>query len=81
VRTSGHLGHTGRVQSFDDDSLRAAMRDYLSLSDRLAVAASDGEAARDLVDLAESKAVAAMVLRKRLVDLGWTAPVAQRTTT
>ncbi|MDP3711124.1 MAG: hypothetical protein Q8R60_01400 [Mycobacteriales bacterium] len=69
------------MQSFDDDSLRAAMRDYLSLSDRLATASSEGQSARDLVDLAESKAVAAMVLRKRLVDLGWSAPVVQRTST
>ena len=69
------------MQSFDDDSVRAAMRDYLSLSDRLATASAEGQPARDLVDLAESKAVAAMVLRKRLVDLGWSAPVAQRTST
>lgn len=69
------------MQSFDDDALRAAMRDYLARSDRLAVAAADGEAARELVDLAEAKAVAAMVLRKRLTDLGWSAPVAQRSAT
>jgi hypothetical protein len=69
------------VQPFDDDALRAAMRDYLRLADRLDVASRDGEAARELVDLAEAKAVAGMVLRKRLVELGWTAPSAQRVTT
>ena len=74
--------HTPRVQqSFDDDALRAAMRDYLAAADRLDAAARNGEAPRELVDLAESKAVAGMVLRKRLVDAGWTAPSSQRVTT
>ena len=75
------MRHTPAVQSFDDDALRAAMRDYLALADRLDAASRDGEPPRDLVDLAESKAVAGMVLRKRLTDLGWTAPSAQRVTT
>ena len=69
------------MQGFDDTTVRAAMRDYLALADRLATASAHGEAARDLVDLAELKAVAGMVLHKRLIELGWQAPVAQRVTT
>lgn len=69
------------MHAFDDDALRSAMRDYLALADRLEAAAADGGSARDLVDLAESKALAGMVLRKRLMELGWSAPVAQRTST
>ena len=65
--------------SFEDDALRRAMARYLAACDALDDA--DGAASRDLLDLAEAKAVAGMALRKRLLDLGWTAPSAQRTTT
>lgn len=65
------------MRSFDDAALLSAMRDYVSLSDRLAVAASDGQPARELVDLAEAKALAGLVLHKRLADGGWSAPTGQ----
>jgi hypothetical protein len=64
------------MQAYDDTSLRAAMREYLLLADRLDAASRDGEPPRELVDLADAKAVAGMLLRKRLADLGWTVPAA-----
>ena len=64
---------------FDDEALRGAMSRYLTACD--ALESADGADARDLLDLAEAKAMAGMALRKRLVDLGWTAPTAQRSTT
>ena len=66
--------------SFDDPELRAAMTAYLDLATALDEAAQVGDA-RQLLDLAEAKSVAAMSLRKRLEAQGWTAPAAQRTTT
>ena len=66
--------------SFDDPALRSAMAAYVDVAARLDEAASVGGEARDLLDLAESKAIAGMALRKRLAEAGWTAPVAQRVT-
>ena len=68
-------------KSFDDDALRTAMAQYLAAARGLDEASTVGGEARQLLDLAEAKAMAAMKLQKRLVDLGWTAPAAQRTTT
>jgi hypothetical protein len=59
---------------FDDDTLRDAMRGYLDAAQRLDEAASLGGEPRDLLDLAESKAMAGMLLRKALERQGWTAP-------
>ena len=68
------------VPSFDDPALRSAMAAYLEVAGRLDDVASVGGEARELLDLAESKAMAGMALRKRLTDAGWTAPVAHRVT-
>ena len=58
----------------DDPSLRAAMAAFLAAAEWLDHAAGQGTEARELLDLAERKAVAGMALRKRLLELGWTAP-------
>ena len=68
------------VPSFDDPALRSAMAAYLEVAGRLDDVASVGGEARELLDLAESKAMAGMALRKRLTDAGWTAPVGHRVT-
>ncbi len=65
-------------QSFDDPAVRSAMSTYLDVAGRLDEAALLGSEARELLDLAESKAVAGMALRKRLAEAGWVAPVLQR---
>ena len=67
--------------TFDDAALRKAMVEYLAAADALDEAASLGDEARQLLDLAEAKGMAALALRKRLIDLGWTAPSAQRSAT
>ena len=67
--------------SFDDRTLRAAMAAYLKAADALDAASELGGEPRDLLELAETKAMAGMALRKRLADLGWNAPTAQRTST
>ncbi len=71
-------------RSFDDPALRSAMSAYLDVADRLDELSSVGGEARELLDLAESKAIAGMALHKRLTESGWTAPVrapgAQRVT-
>ena len=64
------------MPSFDDPALRSAMKAYLDVADRLDELSSVGGEPRQLLDLAESKAIAGMALRKRLCDAGWTAPVA-----
>ena len=60
--------------TFDDADVRAAMRAYLDAAEQLDAANAVGSGARDLLDLAEAKSIAAMVLRRRLTSLGWTAP-------
>ena len=70
------------AQVFDDPALRAAMAAYLDAARRLDEVSSVGDEARNLLDLAEAKTLAAMQLRKRLAELGWTAPqVAERAST
>lgn len=68
-------------KSFDDPALRQAMSDYLVAAASLDAASQEGGDPRDLLDLAETKSMAAMALRRRLTDLGWTAPSAQRSST
>ncbi|GAC1439574.1 MAG: hypothetical protein NVS3B26_03210 [Mycobacteriales bacterium] len=63
---------------FDDAGLRTAMRDYLDAALRLDVTSTVGGQARSLLDLAEAKTLAGMRLRKRLTELGWSVPVAER---
>ena len=65
---------------FDDAALRAAMAAYLDTARRLDETSSLGGEARNLLDLAEAKTLASMQLRKRLTELGWHAPVAERAT-
>lgn len=62
---------------FDDAEVRAAMRRYLDAADRLDELATLGGEARDLLDLAERKAMAGMTLRQCLQAHGWTAPARQ----
>jgi hypothetical protein len=62
------------AQSFDDAAVREAMGAFVTAADRLDEAATTGADARVLLDLAESKTLAGMRLRKRLAELGWSAP-------
>lgn len=66
------------AQGLDDTDLQAAMGTFLDSARRLDEASSGGGQARELLDLAEAKTLAAMRLRKRLAELGWVAPVAER---
>jgi hypothetical protein len=63
------------AQGFDDAQLRSAMTAFLDAARRLDETSSVGDEARNLLDLAEAKTLAAMQLRKRLTELGWGAPV------
>lgn len=60
----------------DDPRVLAAMTDYVTASTALSDTGREGEA-RVLLDLAESKLIAGMRLRKALVAQGWTAPAKQ----
>lgn len=68
-------------KSFDDPELRQAMASYLVAASALDEAAAVGDEPRALLDLAEAKSMTAMSLRRRLTDLGWTAPSNQRSST
>ena len=70
------MGHTPRMAQnpFDDPGLLASMSRYLSAATALEEAAELGGEARDLVDLAEAKALSGLMLRKRLGELGWSPP-------
>jgi hypothetical protein len=64
------------ASAFDDAALRAAMSAFLDAARSLDETSSVGGEARNLLDLAETKTLAGMQLRKRLVELGWSPPVA-----
>ncbi len=66
------------VRDFDAPALVAALRGYLAALDRLEQV-SDTASARDLVDEAEAKSIAAMRLKRELIDQGWAAPTPVRT--
>jgi hypothetical protein len=66
------------AHGFDDAGLRAAMTAFLDAAGRLDERSSIGDEARTLLDLAEAKTLAALRLRKRLSELGWTAPAVER---
>jgi hypothetical protein len=68
-------------KSFGDPDVRAAMARFVRAAEALDEAAQVGGQARDLLDLAETEAMSGTALRRRLEELGWTAPAAQRTTT
>jgi hypothetical protein len=59
---------------FDDSGVRSAMRSFLDAADGLDELALVGGEAREVLELAERKAVAGMTLRKALERAGWTAP-------
>ena len=59
---------------FDDAAVRSAMRSYLAAAEQLDDAAGVGGQPRDLLELAEQKAMAGLLLRKALERHGWTAP-------
>jgi hypothetical protein len=63
--------------SFEDPALLAAMRAFVAASDAIDSAAADEQ----LIDLAQAKSMAGMVVRKRLTELGWASPAHQRTPT
>lgn len=63
--------------SFEDPALLAAMRAFVEANDAL----SKADEASALIELSEAKSMAGMSLRKRLAELGWSAPVRQRTST
>jgi hypothetical protein len=63
---------------FDDDAVRDAMRAYLDAAERLDEASGLGGEPRDLLEVAESKAMAGLLLRKALERHGWTGPAAER---
>ena len=60
----------------DEPTLFAALRDYVAAAQALADTGRQGEA-RTLLDLAETKLIAGMRVRKALVAQGWTAPAKQ----
>ncbi len=63
--------------SLDDPALLASMRAFVEANDALGKA----DEASALIALSEAKSMAGMSVRKRLAELGWTAPVRQRTST
>ncbi len=64
------------MSDFDDIGLRAAMRAYLDAADRLERAGDERDPAgvRALLEVAQAKSLAAITLRSRLRELGWTPP-------
>ena len=62
------------MASFDDPDLIAAMRAYVDASAALEQAPDDAQ----VLSRSDAKSLAGMQLRKKLVDLGWTAPASQR---
>ncbi|MBW3641108.1 MAG: hypothetical protein KY451_14970 [Actinobacteria bacterium] len=66
-------------KSFDDPALRACMAQYLATAVALDEAADLGAEPRDVLELAEAKAMAGMALRRRLGELGWSVSGPQHT--
>jgi hypothetical protein len=65
------------AQGLDDEAVRTAMAAFCTAAAKLDAAASTGAEARQLLDLAEAKTLAAMQLRRELTAVGWCAPVAE----
>jgi hypothetical protein len=65
------------MSEFDDPQLRAAMRAFVDAADALEGTGTDNsaESVRAVLDNADSKSLAALALRRRLVALGWVAPM------
>lgn len=73
LQGSASMAHVP-AHAFDDAALLAAMRDYVAAGDALAAAGEDAEVLR----CADRVSMAGLRLRKRLLELGWTAPAATR---
>jgi hypothetical protein len=58
-----------------DDATTKALRAYVTACDALAAATDDAQ----LLDLSDTRLLAALNLRKALTDAGWTEPLRQRT--
>ena len=71
LQVTGRATMTG-VSEFDE-ATRAAMRDWLLAADRLDATTDE----RELLEHADAKALAALVLRRRLERLGWTPPASR----
>lgn len=63
--------------SFDEPALQKALRAYVAASIALEQPLDDAE----FIEHSNAKTMASMALRKRLVELGWSAPERQRTST
>ncbi len=63
--------------TFDDPVLLLAMRAFLDATTALDAASDEAE----VINRSDAKSLAGLTLRKRLLELGWSAPVTQRTTT
>jgi hypothetical protein len=64
------------MSEFDAPQLRQAMRAYIDAADALDLAGQDvtTDKARDILDHADTKALAALALRRHLEAAGWVAP-------
>ena len=61
----------------DDQDVRTAMAAFVSAATKLDEASAAGAEARQLLNLAEAKTLAALQLRRELTNAGWSAPAAQ----
>lgn len=61
------------MTTFDDARLLAAMRAYVRAADAVTEAVAAGDD-RSVIDRAEQRSIAALSLRRRLTELGWSAP-------
>lgn len=65
------------ASGLDDQDVRTAMAAFVTAAAKLDEASSGGAEARQLLNLAEAKTLAALQLRRELTNVGWSAPVAQ----
>jgi hypothetical protein len=70
-------GEVPGVALLDDVRLRESMRAFLDASDALATsarAAETDEASAELIEAADAKTLAEMILAQQLERVGWTSP-------
>lgn len=65
------------AQGLDDLDVRTAMAAFVAAAAKLDEASVGGAEARQLLNLAEAKTLAALQLRRELTAVGWAAPCAQ----
>ena len=65
------------ASGLDDQDVRTAMAAFVSAATKLDEASAAGAEARQLLNLAEAKTLAALQLRRELTNAGWSAPAAQ----